>query len=239
MKRLSFLAVCALFAVAPADELPMTEFLLKARRSNPMATYAKLDGVLQHRRRGADTLTMPIYFGTIIHPDRMIGQLIIDGSEAYLLGQGKGSGLTSISKMPGSAAGDKLGYVGIRAGDLMLSFLFAKPIQELERENMRGIVPCRVFLLDDTDHKERVKVWISSEHAFPLRAEFTRYGENEPFRDLEAGAFTKKNDLYYIRRIQLSGPGWSTKIEFDADKAEVAPLPAAAPPQIIRPLTKP
>ena len=232
-----FFALILAAAGAAAAEPPMEEFLLRARRSNPIATYAKLEGTLQHRRRGADTISMPIYFGAIIHPDRMIGQLILDGDEAYLLGQGKGSGLTSVSKMPGSAASDKLGYVGIRAGDLMLSFLFCKPIRELDEENMRGIVPCRVFVLDDPDNKETVKVWISSEHAFPLRAEFTRYGEKEPFRDLEAGAFTKKNDLYYIRRIELSGPGWSTKIEFDADSAEVGPLSETAPPKIIRGLT--
>lgn len=239
MPRRIFLIFTMIFAAfgAAADELPMEEFLLRARRSNPLATYAKLDGTLQHRRRGADAISMPIYFGALIHPDRMIGQLILGGDEAYLLGQGKGSGLTSVSRMPGSANSDKLGYVGIRAGDLMLSFLFCKPVKELERESIRGIVPCRVFLLDDPDNRETVKVWISSEHAFPLRAEFTRYGEKEPFRDLEAGAFTKKNDLYYIRRIELSGPGWDTKIEFDADSAEVAPLSESAPPRIVRSIT--
>ena len=223
--------------IESSGELPMKDFLVKARRSNPEATYAKLDGTLQHRRKGAEMLNMPIYFGMIIHPDRMIGQLILDKNEAYLLGQSKGSGLTSITKMPTGADSDKLGYVGVRAGDLMLSFLFLKPIRELEPETVSGIIPCRVFLLDDPEHKELVKVWISREHAFPFRAEFTRYGEKSPFRALEAEAFTEKNGLYYVRRLRLSGPGWSTKIDFDADSADVAPLKNNKHPQIIRPVS--
>ncbi|MCI5779051.1 MAG: hypothetical protein MR051_04450 [Lentisphaeria bacterium] len=232
------LSVGAFASGAPANaELPMRDFLLRSRRSNPIATYARLDGSLQHRRRGRDGIVeMPIYFGVILHPDRTVGQLILDGNEAYLLGQGKGVGVTSISRMSGGAPGDKLGYVGVRAGDLMLSFLFCQPLRELEGETLRGIVPCRVFELDDPSNKETVKVWISREHAFPLRAEFTRYGENTPFRELEAGALTKKNDLYYIRQIRLSGPGWSTRIDFDADRAEIAPLPASGSARIFRKL---
>ena len=241
MKKLLLIlfGLATLLVISASDgDLPMNEFLTKARRSNPVATYAKLDGTLQHRRKGAESLSMPIYFGVIIHPDRTIGQLILDRDEAYLLGQAKGSGVTSITKMPASAAGDKLGYVGVRAGDLMLSFLFLKPLRELEREMISGIVPCRVFLLDDPTHKERVKVWISREHAFPFRAEFFRYGETAPFRALEAEAFTEKNSLYYVRRIRLSGPGWNTKIDFDADSADVAPLQDGKTPQIIRQITK-
>ncbi len=242
MKKLLFVILLLLSAVtgsaAAPETLPMAEFLAKARRNSPVATYAKLDGVLQHRRKGADTLTMPIYFGVIIHPDRTVGQLMLNGDEAYLLGQANGSGVTSIARMPDSAKSDKLGYVGVRASDLVLSFLFLKPLKELEPETISGIVPCRVFLLDDPENKETVKVWIAREHAFPFRAEFTRYDGNAPFRALEAEAFTEKNDLYYVRRLRLSGPGWSTKIDFDADSADVAPLQNSRPPQIIRAVKK-
>ena len=220
------------------SELPMEQFLQKARRSNPVATFAKLHGSLQHRRKNAENLTMPIYFGVILHPDRTVGQLILDETEGYMLGQAKASGLTSVSLMANSSKTDRLGFVGVRASDLMMSFLFCKPEKELDSEIIKGVVHCRVFLLDDPDNREKIKVWITSEHAFPVKAEFYRYGEIAPFRELEAGALTKKNDLYYVRRIQLNGPGWSTKIDFDADTAEINQLDQQNLPRIIKPLRK-
>ena len=239
MKRILYLLLLPLFLMA-GDELPMNEFIARARgttRNNEQATYARLYGTLQHRRRGKDTVTMPVYFGTIIHPDRTLGQLVLDGKEGYLLSQAKGSGLTTVKAMPGSAGSDQLGYVGVRASDLVMSFLFCKAEKELAGQLLRNMIHCRVFLLDDPDNKEKIKVWISSEHAFPLKAEFYRYGESKRFRELEASALTRKNDLYYVRRLRLEGPGWMTKIDFDEDRAEVNVLPTPAP-NIIIPLKK-
>ena len=62
-----------------------------------------------------------------------------------------------------------------------------------------------------------------------MKAEFYRYGENKRFRELEAGALTKKNELYYVRHLRLEGPGWITKIDFDNDKAEIGVLPDKVP----------
>ena len=221
-----------IMSAAMADDPSMEEFVELARgstRRSNQATYAKLSGVLQHRRRGKDTLTMPIYFGTIIHPDRTIGQLVIDEKEGYILSQAKRSGLTTVNPMGESARQDKLGYVGVRASDLMMSFLFCKAEKEFDGELLRGIVYCRVFQLDDPENKEKIKVWISKEHAFPLKAEFYRYGESKRFRELEAGTLTRKNDLYYVRHLRLEGSGWVTKIDFDSDKADIGVLPDPAP----------
>ncbi|MBQ4329221.1 MAG: hypothetical protein IJC27_05800 [Lentisphaeria bacterium] len=221
-----------LLLAADGKDLPMEEFVAQARgsaRRQDKATYAKLRGVLQHRRRGKDAETMPIYFSTIIHSDRTIGQLVLNGNEGYILSQAQRSGLTTVQPMGDSAKKDKLGYVGVRASDLMMSFLFCKVEKELESESLRGIVQCRVFQFDDPDNKEKIKVWISSEHAFPLKAEFYRYGENKRFRELEAGALTKKNELYYVRHLRLEGPGWITKIDFDNDKSEIGVLPDKVP----------
>ncbi len=235
MKRVGLLLMLllpVLLSAADEEPVPMEEFVSRARgttRRNDQATYARLFGVLQHRRRGMDTLTMPIYFGTIIHPDRTLGQLVLDEKEGYILSQAQRSGLTTVKPMGNSAAKDKLGYVGVRASDLMMSFLFCKVEKEFESELLKGIIHCRVFLLNDTENKEKVKVWISSEHAFPLKAEFYRYGEKERFRELEAGALTKKNELYYVRRLRVEGPGWVTKIDFDGNQAEVNLLPNPAP----------
>lgn len=239
-KGLLLAAVLPMILSAAQDvkSLSMEKFISHARgtaRRNDQATYAKLHGTLQHRRRGKDTLTMPVYFGTIIHPERTLGQLILNGNEGYILSQAQRSGLTTVKPMPNSAPGDKLGYVGVRASDLMMSFLFCKVEKEFDSEMLRSIVHCRVFLLDDTANKEKIKVWISSEHAFPLKAEFYRYGEKERFRELEAGALTQKNDLYYVRHLRIEGPGWMTKINFDGDMADVNILPNP-PPNIFLPL---
>ena len=216
-------------------KMPMNEFLACARRANPVATYAMLNGTLQHRRRGKSSMTMPIYFGVILHPERTAGQIILDNKEGYLLGQAKGTGLTSVTPMAKNRS-DLLGFVGVRASDLTMSFLFCKPEKEFERETISGLIKCRVLYLNDTANKEYIKVWISEKHAFPLQAEFYRYGEKEPFRLLEASGFTQKNDLYYIKKIRLEGPGWKTRIDFDSDSAEVDKLDPAKPPRVIKQL---
>lgn len=233
-KLLTFvlLAATVLPLCGAEKELSMQEFMQLARRKNQFATYAKLNGVLQHRRRGQGVVSMPVYFGVILHPDRTVGQLVLDRSEGYMLGQAVNSGLTSVTPMPGKKS-DKLGYVGLRASDLTLSFLFCKPEKEFASENVGGVVPCRVILLDDPKHKEKIKVWIAREHCFPLQAEFFRYGEKESYRVLEASGFTKKNELYYVRKLRIEGPGWRTKIDFDADSAEIGKVDFSAPPKII------
>ncbi len=233
-KLLTFvlLAATVLPLCGAEKELSMQEFMQLARRKNQFATYAKLNGVLQHRRRGQGVVSMPVYFGVILHPDRTVGQLVLDRSEGYMLGQAVNSGLTSVTPMPGKKS-DKLGFVGLRASDLTLSFLFCKPEKEFASENVGGVVPCRVILLDDPKHKEKIKVWIAREHCFPLQAEFFRYGEKESYRVLEASGFTKKNELYYVRKLRIEGPGWRTKIDFDADSAEIGKVDFSAPPKII------
>ncbi len=222
-------------AAVAGENVSAEEFMARARRRNTEATYARLHGSLQHRRRGQPTLTLPIYFGVIIAPDRTIGQLVLGGKEGYMLSQAQNSGLTTVKPMKPDQGAGQLGYVGVRASDLTMSFLFCKVEKELDDELLSGMIHCRVFLLDDSANKEKVKVWISSEHAFPLKAEFYRYGENKRYRELEAGALTKKNDLYYVRRIRLEGPGWITRIDFNADAADVNKL-GNPPPNIFVPL---
>lgn len=219
------------------SKLPMDEFLQLSRRRNQVATYAKLQGILQHRRRGAALLTMPVYFGVIIHPDRTIGQLVLAKKEGYMLGQAVNSGLTSVTPMQKDGS-NQLGYVGVRASDLTMSFLFCKPEKEFPSEIVGGVVPCRVFLLDDKVNKEKIKVWISTDQAFPLQAEFFRNGEKKAYRLLEASGFTKKNELYYVRKIRIEGPGWRTRIDFDADSAEVDVVKPGKLPKIIMKLEK-
>ena len=222
-------------AALRADE-SAEQFMNRARNPNSIATWAKLDGTLQHRRRGGNAVTMPIYFGTIIQPERMTAQLILDDDEAYIIGQTR-DGLGA-SVIPQGKSTAKLDNAGINASDLTLGFLYYPLVRELERETVSGMVPCRVMLLEARDKSESVKVWISAEHGFPLKAEFYRPGEEKPVRTLETGGFTRRNDLYYVRTIRAEGPGWRTRIEFDADRAELGPFDPAKPAQIIRKVKK-
>ena len=235
--RIAALLICGMFlAMIPGylrgNEPSKEEFMRLARRKNQFPTYAKLHGMLQHRRRGKSVLTMPVYFGVILHPDRTVGQLVLDNTEGYILGQAVNSGVTTVAPMKPENS-DKLGYVGVRASDLTLSFLFCKPIREFANENIGGVVPCRVILLDDPANKEEVKVWLSKEHCFPLQAEFYHKNEKKPYRILEASGFTKKNDLYYVRKLRIEGPGWRTRIDFDADRADIGKVDTGKPPQIL------
>ena len=236
-KRIAVLFLIGTFLVsgvvrASDAEPSKEEFMRLARRKNQFPTYAKLYGVLQHRRRGKAVLNMPVYFGVILHPDRTIGQLVLDNSEGYMLGQAVNSGVTTVTPM-NRGKSDKLGYVGVRASDLTLSFLFCKPVKEFANENIGGVVPCRMILLDDPTNKEQIKVWLSKDHCFPLQAEFYRNGEKEPYRILEASGFTRKNDLYYVRKLRIEGPGWRTRIDFDAERADIGKVDMSAPPKIL------
>ena len=231
-----FLIVCCCFTFmwlhAGKNPGPQ-EFLALARRSNPVDTFAMLAGTLQHRREGSSPESMPIYFGIIIQKERSTGQLIFGDKEGYFLGQARAKGGSSVIPMQKSSA--LIDRTGVRASDLTLDFLFYDLLREDEEETVGGFVPCRVMVLRSQDKKETVRVFLSKTHYFPLRAEFFKPGEKSPWRTLETGGFTQKNDLYYIRRLRVEGPGWRTRIEFN--EAELGFYnPKAAPKNLIRKL---
>ncbi len=220
-----------------AEELSLDQFLARARHPNPVATYAALDGTIQHQRRGAKLKQEPIYFSVILQPERMTGQLILGEKEGFLLGQARtaGEGETSVVPMRGSdGKSTNLDEMGVRASDLTMSFLFYPAIAEEAADTLRT-VPCRVVLLEKPDETESVRVYITRDYYFPLKAEFTKKGETAPYRTLEVNAFKKVNDLYYPSEISLSGPGWRTRISFDRSAAAGLYLPEN-PPDIFRKL---
>ena len=222
MKRWTLLILfVTLCAVLPAaDDLPLEQFMERVRFPNPTATYAALEGQIQHLREGSGGRTLKndsIYFAVILQPERMTGQIILGGKEGYLIGQTRNSGSSETSVVPMQGSNQEnpmLGYMGVRASDLTMSFLFYPVVKELESEIVR-MVPCRVVLLEAPDKSEQVRVYIARNHYFPLKAEFLKPGESEPFRTLEVNSFKQENDLYYTDEIGLYGPGWRTRINFD------------------------
>lgn len=233
MTAVAMLAVFGLLPCVAGERLPAVQFLERARRPQQRATYAMLDGVLQHRRRGGEALTVPLYFGVIIMPERTIGQLLVDGRENYLLGQSRDARNDGTSVIR-SGKCVILDQVGVRASDLTMGFLYYDLDAELDDETLSAIVGCRVLRLKSPNGEELVKVYLEKENAFPLKAEFFRPGGEQPFRTVETGGFTEKNGLYYSRSLRVEGPGWRTRIEFDPSKAELGWYDINNPPRIIR-----
>jgi len=240
--RLLLCAVCCgVFAlpapVSAAAEAETAEaFLARARRAQGLSTYAMLDGTVQHRRRGSDTEEYAIYFGVILQPERVTGQLVIGGDEGYLVGQSRTDGSGSTVPMGRSTA--RLDRCGIRASDLSLGFLYGRFLRELPRETVSGVVRCRVVELECPAEGAgaTVRIHIAEEAGFPLRAAFFRTGEKVPFRSLEINSFARQSDLYYAKSLRLEGPGWRTLVTFDPDRVRLGLYDPAAPPKVIRPL---
>lgn len=201
-----------------AAEKTTEEFLNAVRNFRSSGTYSKLNGTVQHRRRGKSVENTSIYFGIIIQNERFTGHLVIGEKDSFLLSQSRQSGTSAVTRLKGSTA--ILDHIGLKATDLTLGFLHGKLIKELPAESL-SMAQCRVLLLESADSKEEVKIWISSDHYFPLKAEFFRKGEKSSYRTLECNGFTKRNDLYYARYINIEGPGWRTRVAFDADSAEL------------------
>ncbi len=233
--RLVLLLPPCLSATQDAGNLPAAEFLSRARSPHGQATYAMLDGVLQHRRRGGDAISVPLYFGVIIQPERTTGQLLVNREENYLLGQSREARHDGTSVVR-SGTGNLLDQVGVRASDLTMSFLYYDLDKELPEETLSAVVRCRVLQLKSPDGQELVRVFLEKDRAFPLKAEFFRPGEEKPFRTLETSGFTSKNELYYARSLRIEGPGWRTRIEFDPARADLGWYNAEHPPRIIREL---
>lgn len=235
MKKL-FLLTTGLFLLCSlygAKEESSKEFMDAVRNFRSTGTYSKLSGVIQHRRRGRALENIPLYFGIIIQNDRFTAQLLIDNRDSLLISQSNKSGTAAVTALAGSAK--VLDHVGLHATDLTLGFLHGKLLKELPRESL-SMAPCRVMLLESGDKKENVKVWISADHYFPLKAEFFRKGEKKSYRTLECNGFTKRNELYYARYINVEGPGWRTRVAFDADKAELGFFNPQKPVNIMRSL---
>lgn len=148
MKRILILfALLSAVLLPAAEKLPLDEFMQRVRHPNPMATYAALDGRIQHRRSGEAAKSETLYFAVILQPERMTGQIIIGGREGYLIGQTRktGDSETSVIPMRGTAEENKLlGYMGVRPSDLTMSFLFYPVLKELGlRHGQGGRLPRR------------------------------------------------------------------------------------------------
>lgn len=217
MKKLvSVLLVILTTCIASADELDTAAFMQLVRRSGGAESWGRMSGTVRHRRQRGEIENAEIYFGITIRRDRMIAQIIFGGQEGYFIGQNFGDrGISTVSPMldGGYQNGGLMARFGVEPADLTMSFLYFPVKGELKKENFR-MLKCRVVELEDAVNKQSVRVWISESYFFPLKAEFRRAEEENPYRTLEIESFKSQNDLYYAEKLNVSGPGWRTQIDF-------------------------
>ncbi len=238
LRILLFAAAVFAGAHSPADDEPLEVFLKRVREPRTVSTYAKLDGSAEHIRRGSAPFSVPVYFGAVIMPERISGQLILDESEGYIVGQSRETGGdSSTSVMPmreGRSDAAVLDNIGLSAGDFAVDFLYWPAVGEDGSEFIRGM-DCRIVKFAK-DGGEAARVWISTAYGFPLKAEFFSAGGGKvPYRTLEVSGFKRSGDLWYASEFGIYGPGWRTRIHFTA--ADVGYV-GENPPAVTRALKK-
>ena len=241
MQKVLFVFLAGILCwIAGAAELPMQEFLARARYQNRAETYGKLDGMLQFRKKGGAMEEHSFYLGILIRQNSTDAQLLIDGKEGSFIRQAvnaKGeteSIITPIAPAAGQSA--ILDRIGLKPTDLTLGFLFYNPVKELSATRNRGI-PCRVLLLAAPDKQEFAKVTLAEEYYFPLKVEFfadpataeSNSPRASPIRTLEIASFKKSNGLYYAELINLTGSDWRSRVTFQKAELGLA-APEMKPP---------
>lgn len=219
MKKIVLFASLFLFCNVFAAELSSTEFfrILQDASSRNGSTYGVLEGTATHIRREKGRKKVeefPCFMAIIITPGKSITQIILDNAEGYLVGrvQNESTSVRRLSKKSGI-----MERIGVSPRDLAMSFLDGEFVRELPQETLR-MVACRVLLLKNKEQNEWVKIYAAKDYFFVLKAEFfaSEPGKDSvPVRTLEVNSFAQKNDLYYTRSIEISGPGWRTDIAFD------------------------
>lgn len=238
MRRITIFVLSAVFllagfaAAAADDRLSAEELLAIARKPKAsVGNWASLEGEARHRRSGQSAETMPVYLGIWFTPDRALAQLIVDGTEGYIIGQdfdasGRGGSTTPMGKYPEP----KLARFGLRPGDLTLSFIYWPLVRELDSSRVRGLA-CRDMMFESPSWSgihEWVRCSISEEYGYPLRAEWYASPEDcvagsDPLRTLEVSSFRSEKtvdgeELWVVGELKLSGSGWRTIVTFDDAK---------------------
>lgn len=220
---LASLALLALSAIAgdPVADISTNDFVAAARQPPGRESWAKMDGTLTHRRRGAEDVESKIHLGVLFTPARTVAQMSVDGGETYNVGQSyeasPDSTFVAMTSAPKSGK-PLLAQIGLRPQDVTMSFLFWNVIKELPADSFKG-QDCRVILFESPDKSELARAHIDAKYRFPLKVEWLKPGEDKPVRTLEVDSFKKEKDFWLVASLLLYGPGWKTKMEFDKTSA--------------------
>jgi len=209
-----------------ARTMSADQFMSIVRNPPGRESWAKMEGYAMHRRDGARTVKAPIRMGMLFTPERTIAQITFQGNEVYNIGQTYGKDPRSTMESRGFEPGKaRIGIYGINPEDLTMNFLYWKLKAEDPPDSVRG-QNCRVFTLIAPNGTDAVKVHISTEYFFPLRASWHKIASDggslagKPFRVLEISGFRKEKDFWLVSKLNLSGDGtWNTVIRFEKSSA--------------------
>ena len=221
------------FANAESEEkISPAQFLKFVRTPPQQKTWAQLQGEIINMKRNKEgkrliskaDISLAIRFSS----EMIFAQVIIGKDEIYSVGQPYSmlqDGAT-VSKSGDMKSTKLRGTFGIKPEDLTMSFIFWSFAKELPSTSIR-MISCRVFLLISPDKKESAKVYISRNHYFPIKVEWSKALKDKPFGDilrtLEVVSFKEVNKLYLVKTLKFYGPGWRTNISFtktDAGKVK-------------------
>lgn len=204
-------------------ECDTVAFLENTRHPEGRECWVAMEGKAIHQKRDNSSVEAKIYLGMRFSPEATIAQFIVNGNESYYIKQIYASG-NPAEIIPANKTGyDKsmLADIGIHPEDFAMTFLFYDLVKELERDSVKGY-ECRVLLLSSRDNAVSVKVFISSEYFFPLKAEWYNGVDTRleaPFRIIEVKSFHKENGIWLAGDLLIHGTTWQTKIEFEESRA--------------------
>lgn len=199
------------------EQISSQQFLDKARRNHPVDTWGILEGEVSHKRRGSETITAPIKFAVRFTPSRVLAKITINKDETYTVGQPYSETQPSVIADEGSLALSSLANYGLRPEDLTMTFLYWKFKEELKPTSVKGM-DCRVFLLENPETKEEVKVYIGANYFYPIEIEWFRPEEKVAYRTCMINSFKETNKLWTPDSFTLTGPGWRTNVDFGSAK---------------------
>lgn len=193
------------------------KFLDLVRRNHPVDTWAMMSGEVSHKRKESSTITTPIKLSIRFTDTRGLTKITIgEGGkeESYTVGQPYNGDAPSVITSAKSHNSFDLANYGLKPEDLTMAFLYWKFEKEIDKTILNGM-DCRVLLLSNLDTKEQVKVYITSDYYYPMKAEWIKSGEKDAYRTYSIDAFTKVGKLWAPNSFHLYGPGWRTNVEFD------------------------
>ena len=231
MKKFALLCMallgCALMAAentAQADK-----FLALVRsRSAAQNSFADLAGTLTHLKRNqGGAVHYPVRFLVRFGKEKVQAKLTLNNSEQHYFEQ-KHNDRQSARTSANVKADSLLEKMGFRIGDLTMEFLNYPAALE-DKSDTYKTLKCRILVLRSPENKP-VKVWISAEYLFPMRAEFydsfDQLGK-QPVRTLEITGFEKIGDYYVASDIALLSSSFRSRIAFKNCSAASADSPQA------------
>jgi hypothetical protein len=216
-------------AEAEPPELTAEEFLRHAQRPLLQDAWARFTGTIQHQRSDQKRRKVLIRLAARFAPDSLRADVVLDGKDVYRISQQYTEGKLPEVRLDLPPVEGEIGLrdLGIEAEDITFSFLHWDLVRELEPDSIRG-QPCRVLDLTHPRKGETVRVHISRDYGFPLKAAWYHPNLDTPWRRLEFKDFKRTGEIWFVQEILLQGDDWKTRVTFD--QVEGAPVSTTPPP---------